>query len=258
MYAAKQHQLTHMCYLAVRFLSVHALCVGMNSLFTHVFTSQPWPLLPSCRYKLLPSVCRHLPHPHCREHQSGYYKTNSLSISMVTSCVCLLDHHSRRHGVLSSCHNHSVRRCTLSHAFMFQQSKEVLYKITWLASLCCTHRVVNWFKVCVWMCLQHLVHTYVPGLVHFDVKWHWVHTSAGPWSLFGTVCLLQHTTAGVCFKWIPLEIPLCTISTCPVIGWIEQLTYLHMSHIMCSSRPCSLLYWKPWECLVQRARLGNV
>ena len=38
------------------------------------------------------------------------------------------------------------------------------------------------------------------GLVHFDVKWHWVHTSAGPWSLSGTVCLLQHTTAGVCFK----------------------------------------------------------
>ena len=47
--------------------------------------------------------------------------------------------------------------------------------------------------------------TYVAGLVHFDVKWHWVHTSAGPWSLSGTV-------------YAPLEIPLCTISTYPVIG----------------------------------------
>ena len=177
-------------------------------------------------YTFLPSVWRHLLHLHFRERHSGYYKTNSLSISMVTSCVCLLDHHSRRHGVLLSSHNHSVRRYAFNHAFMFQQSKGVLYKITWLASLCCTHRIANWFTVCVWMCLQHWVHTYVAGLVHFDVKWHCVHTSAGPWSLSGTVCLLQHTTAGVSFKCIPLEIPLCTVSTCPVIGWIEQLTYI--------------------------------
>ena len=39
-----------MCSLAVRCLSVHALCVGVNSLFTHVFTSRPRPLLPSCQY----------------------------------------------------------------------------------------------------------------------------------------------------------------------------------------------------------------
>ena len=204
-----QHQLTHMCSLAVRFLSVHALCVGMSSLFTHVFTSRPRPLLPLCRYKLLPSIWRHLPHPHCRERQSGYYRTNSLSISMVTSCVCLLDHHSRRHGVLSSCHNHSVRRCTLSHAFVFQQSKGALYKITWLASVWCRPQSIELIHS---MCVNvpTALGTYVAGLVHFDVKWHWVHTSAGPWSLSGTVCLLQHTTAGVCFKCIPLEIPLCT------------------------------------------------
>ena len=78
-----------MCSLAVRFLSVHALCVGMNSLFTHVFTRQPRPLLPSCRYKLLLSVWWRLPHPHCRERHSGYHKQIvSASPWLLVVCAC--------------------------------------------------------------------------------------------------------------------------------------------------------------------------
>lgn len=159
---------------------VHALCVGMNGSCTQVFLRMTLTTPPIMSvYTFLPSAWRHLPHPHCRERHSGYHKANSLSISMVTSCVFLLDHHNRRHSILSSCHNHSVRRYTLNHAFMFQQSTRLP---GWQAYAAHTQNSELIQSMCV--NVPTTLGTYVPGVVHYDVKRrHCVHSSAGPWFL---------------------------------------------------------------------------